>query len=101
MQPKPLRCIKLICIALLHFNYLWAQQSPEIKSINTKDDAWGFEENKGQLNPSTRLSLAESVSDNSIRYYGHQGGVYLYCKACRISFVFTKTEMESGAQNDR
>ncbi len=41
---------------------------------------WNFVENKGQIAPS------------DIKYYGHQGGVYLYCKPGMISFVFTKVE---------
>jgi len=49
--------------------------------INHKD--WNFVENKGQL------------SSPEIKYYGHQGGVYLFCKPGKISFVFTKTEKES------
>jgi len=46
--------------------------------INHKD--WNFVENKGQL-PSS-----------DIKFYGHQGGVYLYCKPGMMSFVFTKIE---------
>jgi len=49
--------------------------------VSRKD--WNFIENKGQ------------VADNQVRYYGHQGGIYLYCKPGMISFVFTKTEKES------
>jgi len=49
--------------------------------INHKD--WNFVENKGQL------------SSSEIKYYGHQGGVYLYCKPAMIEFVFTRAEKES------
>ncbi len=49
--------------------------------INHSD--WNFIENKGQL------------SDRKISYYGHQGGVYLFCKPGIIGFVFTKAEKET------
>ena len=48
--------------------------------INHKD--WNFVENKGQL------------TTTEIKYYGHQGGVYLYCQPGKISFMFTKTEQK-------
>ncbi len=52
--------------------------------INHKD--WNFVENKGQLGSS------------DIKYYGHQGGVYLYCKPGMLSFVFTKAESKETDQ---
>jgi len=52
--------------------------------LNSKD--WNFVENKGQ------------VSASKIKFYGHQGGVYLYCKPGMISFVFTKSEGKKGGQ---
>ena len=54
---------------------------PSVKQFINHSD-WNFVENKGQL-PSS-----------DIKYYGHQGGVYLYCKPGMISFVFTKVEKE-------
>jgi len=45
---------------------------------------WSFVENKGQ------------VSSKDIKYYGHQGGVYLYCKSGMIEFLFTKIEKEGN-----
>ena len=41
---------------------------------------WAFCQNKGQL------------EDSNIAYYGHQGGVNVYCKPGRINFVFIKKE---------
>ncbi len=46
---------------------------------------WNFVENKGQ------------VKSSKTQFYGHQGGVYLYCQPGKISFVFTKTE---NTEND-
>ena len=63
---------------------------PEGKQVNTKTVKqfinhadWNFVENNGQL------------TSSQIKYYGHQGGVYLYYKPGVISFVFTKVEKES------
>jgi len=57
--------------------------------INQKD--WNFVENKGQITPPNPLKGERSKNgDLGIKYYGHQGGVYLYCRPGMISFVFTK-----------
>jgi len=53
-----------------------------VKQIIVQND-WNFVENKGQL------------TSSDIKYYGHQGGVYLYCKPGMLSFVLTKVEKES------
>src|ERR1017187_5890534 len=47
-----------------------------------------FEENKGQLTDQEGQKLPD------IKYYGKQGGVYVYCKLGMISFVFTKIETD-------
>jgi len=49
---------------------------------------WNFVENKGQL------------SSSDIKYYGHQGGVYLYCQPGKISFVFTNVENAGTAVSE-
>jgi len=70
----------ILCI--LGFYNLYAGNPTAVKQfINHKD--WNFVENKGQLTAS------------AIKYYGHQGGVYIYCESGMIEFVFTKTEKES------
>ncbi len=73
---------KPILLAVCYFliNSAFASNpNPTVKQfINQKD--WNFTENKGQ------------VSSSDIKYYGHQGGVYLYCKPGMLSFVFTKAE---------
>ena len=67
-----------------------------VKSFGNHGD-WNFVENKGQLiNPPTPFSKGDSASNNSVRYYGHSGGVNLYCKPQTISFVFTKVEKEAN-----
>ncbi len=69
-------------ILFLSCTSIYAVNPVSVKQfINHKD--WNFVENKGQL------------TSSEIKYYGHQGGVYLYCRAGKISFVFTKTEKES------
>jgi hypothetical protein len=51
-----------------------------------------FEENKGQLKDQNGQLLP------NIKYYGHQGGMYLYIKSGMISFVFNK--IENAIDND-
>jgi len=58
-----------------------AQSLKYAKSLFQNKD-WSFVENKGQ------------ITQNDVNYYGHQGGVYLYCKPGMISFVFTKSEKD-------
>src|SRR6185503_9040736 len=73
---KPI--LMAVCCFLINSAFA-ANPSPSVKQfINQKD--WNFTENKGQ------------VSSSDIKYYGHQGGVYLYCKPGMLSFVFTKAE---------
>ncbi len=69
----------IITFCLLFISHLYAAKPSNVTQfINHKD--WNFVENKGQL------------SSSDIKYYGHQDGLYLYCKPGMISFVFTKTE---------
>jgi hypothetical protein len=49
---------------------------------------WGFLENRGQLKDENGNLLTD------VKYYGHQGGISLYCKPGMLSFVFTKVEFE-------
>jgi hypothetical protein len=59
--------------------------------INHKD--WSFVENKGQIaTPNSEKGENGFDLHPEIKFYGHQGGVYLYCKPGMISFVFTKAE---------
>ncbi len=62
-------------------------QAQTAKNFATKQP-FLFEENKGQL----RNESGNVLSD--IKYYGKDGGVYVYCKTGMLSFVFTKTENE-------
>src|SRR6185312_94842 len=60
-------------------NFLYAGNPAFVKTFSENKD-WSFVENKGQ------------VASSEVRFYGHQGGVYLYCKPGMLSFVFTKVE---------
>jgi len=58
---------------------------------------WSFRENKGQL-----MDVEDAANGGknqkpltNIPFYGHQGGVNIYCKPGQISFVFTKTENDN------
>ena len=72
----------MILFLALTSNYGFAGNPLPVKQFINNTD-WNFIENKGQ------------VADSEIKYYGHQGGVYLSCKPGMISFVFTKVEKES------
>jgi len=81
---KTLRLFVLIAL-LCNSHSLKASNPTKVQQfINNKD--WNFVENKGQLADQNRNLQSE------IKYYGHQGGVYLYCKTGMLSFVFTKTD---------
>lgn len=74
------RFILLLYISF-SYNIIYAETPAIAKQfLNHKD--WSFIENKGQ------------VGTTEIKYYGHQGGVYLYCQTGKISFVFTNTKKE-------
>jgi len=62
-------------------------RQPVVKQFINHSD-WNFVENKGQL----------ASFNKDIKYYGHQGGVNVYCKPGMISFVFTKTEKKNNDQ---
>ena len=71
-----------------------AQSLKYSKSLFQNKD-WSFVENKGQI-PTPNPRQRGTATNNVIKYYGHQGGVYLYCKPGMISFVFTRKEKEPG-----
>src|ERR1017187_554047 len=75
-----------LCVIVILLSYTYSVKaggSSKVQQfINHKD--WSFVENKGQL------------TSSEIKYYGHQGGVYLYCQPGKISFVFSKNEKELG-----
>jgi len=71
-----------ITVSLVCNSFVYAGRPGPVKQIIVQND-WNFVENKGQLD------------DNQIRYYGHQGNIYLYCKPEKISFVLYKEEKES------
>ncbi len=77
---KILRYFYLAILSIQGSSITLLAQSLKYQSNLFKTTDWSFEENKGQ------------VENQDIKYYGHQGGVCLYCKPGRISFVFTKTE---------
>src|SRR5579872_3090885 len=52
--------------------------------LNGKD--WVFRENKGQLKDEEGKLL------DDIKYYGNQGGVYIYCRSTKLSFVFSSIQ---------
>ncbi len=64
---------------MLGFNVIRAAHPSFKKNIVDKD--WNFVQNKGQIDAS-----------EEIKYYGHLGNVYLFCKSGKLSFVFTKVE---------
>jgi len=85
----------LILFFALSCYSIFAANPVSVKQFINHQD-WNFVENKGQLiNPPATFSKGESATNNIVRYYGHQGGVYLYCMPGKISFVFTKAEKES------
>src|ERR1035441_9638174 len=84
-----LRKIIITALSVLFITHLYAGSPAGVKQfINQKD--WNFVENKGQLSDGNGNLLPE------IKFYGHQGGVNLYCKPGAIRFVFTKTEYKEA-----
>ena len=61
-------------------------QTGNVESFLPTHKEWSFIENKGQF------------ANSEIKYYGHQGEIYLYCKPGMISFVFTKIEFKNTEQ---
>ena len=84
---KPILKILLLCIIcfLLLINTAYCQ-APKMSASFLKQKDWGFLPNRGQL----ANEHGDVLTD--IKYYGHQGGVYLYCRPGKLSFVFTKVE---------
>ena len=80
----------LLLILLLTGSNMHAQQVNNYKL----NQPFTFIENKGQLLD----EYGNKLSD--IKYYGHQGGVNLYCRPGKLSFVFTKVESEDGNLNE-
>jgi len=78
--------LKVVLFLAALFNGL-KTQAQSVKNFATTQP-FLFEENKGQL----RDENGNALSD--IKYYGKQGGVYVYCKPGMLSFVFTKSEKE-------
>jgi len=94
--------IFFIALFLFGFNTVYGSglprnrdKLPSVKPVRTeihpggqfiKHSDWNFVENRGQ------------IVSSDIKYYGHQGGVYLYCKPGMISFVFTKVEPKNTDQ---
>ncbi len=78
-----LNLIAILLLAVL-FN-AFNSQAQKVKNFNTSQP-FLFEENKGQLMDESGNALSD------IKYYGKQGGVYVYCKSGMLSFVFTKIE---------
>ena len=83
-----LRYLAIVSILLLLRGSFINAQSLKYSSNLFQDKDWSFVENKGQLADENNNLQPE------IKYYGHQGSVYLYCKPRGISFVFTKIEKE-------
>ena len=77
----------LICFFSLG-TILQVYASPTLQATQEllKNKEWGFIANYGQLVNEHGNPLAD------VKYYGHQQGVYTYCRAGKISFVFTKTD---------
>src|SRR6185503_16798217 len=79
--------IAILFLATL-FNCLYAK-AQTAKNFNSTRP-FSFEENKGQL----KNESGNTATD--IKFYGNQGGVYVYCKPGMLSFVFTKIEKKSN-----
>jgi len=79
----------ILLAAIFSANFVYAAPlAADQNLINHKD--WSFVKNKGQLSDENHKVITD------IKYYGHQGGVYLYCKPGIISFVFTKIENDAA-----
>ena len=87
MKPKAAILLTIVAFAFVKSNAgnlpKNRDRQPFVKEFINHSD-WNFVENKGQ------------ISDPKIKYSGHQGGVYLYCKPGKISFIFIKSEKQSA-----
>jgi hypothetical protein len=81
-----LKAIACFILLNLSINILSAQKVDKY----SLSKSFLFEENKGQLMDENRNPLPD------IKYYGMQGGVYIYCRQDKISFVFTKVEKDEN-----
>ena len=81
MKPK-------LLFAFIIFSYIQhlPAQNMAYQTTLQKSRPFLFMENKGQLADENGQALPD------IKYYGHQGGVNVYCKPGMVSFVFIKTE---------
>ncbi len=83
------QCLFLsVLVSSVSFGTFAAKPAPPMSATNLiqQNKTLLFEENKGQLLDENRSVISD------VKYYGHTGGVYLYCKPGTISFVFTKAE---------
>jgi len=80
-----MRYIKFIYTLNIVFVCFNINAKPSLKLFCT-DKSWNFIENEGQLN------------SKEIKYYGHEGNVYIYCRTGKISFVFTKVYKDSNSK---
>src|SRR6185312_13159219 len=83
----------LLCLFGISFNSSASNPTKPTTSVKAtnllfQNNTLFFEENQGQLMDENRKVITD------VKYYGHSNGVYLYCKAGMISFVFTKIENE-------
>ena len=84
----------IIFLLLCTGNQLFAYNPsrPKVQNFNTHPA--NFVENKGQL-------ADENGRQNpDIKYYIHDRGINVYCRPCKISFVFTKTEETENAVSE-
>ena len=82
------RLVVYTCILFLA-NICYAQQTKVSKNLLGNQE-WGYLPNKGQLTDQQGNVLSD------IKYYGHQGSVYMYCRPGKLSFVFDKEIKEQG-----
>jgi PKD repeat protein len=82
----------IILIGLLFFINRTSAQNQSAQPFELHPKEWAFVENKGQLADEKGRLLPD------VLYYGHDGGVYVYCRPGKISFVFTKTEISQRSK---
>ena len=80
---KILSLLLTSCIAFLIHTNICIAQLPKSAQNLLQNKEWGFVPNKGQLADEHSNAL------NDVKYYAHEGAVQLYCRAHKISFVFS------------